>query len=668
MRLTRCENGHMYDLDQEGECPICAEQAQAFKVPSTNGDSKPFFPIARGKQSILPVELADCEVLEQLGQGSTGSVYRIQKTVEYAVKVISCTEPGARANARREYETGVRFAHCPHVICFLHFYEDESSAYILQELADPLLYAYRLREPTVHQVLEAALDVCSALDIIRNMGYLHYDVKPENLFLKDGAVKLGDFSHCMPCCPGLPHECVTGTYQFAAPEIINGEACTGTEDIYSLGVCLYMLLRGGRHPFPVAGRNPPVRLREDVLSPLFLHPSLLAIIEKATAYRAEDRYAKIGQLADDIRAFMAAYAEFLDEVIPMPLFASQGTVQNENAQAFSDAHMSVSAFTVPVLPSPSRSAQAENNYYSVAFPLAQSKHPASFDETQGNPPHIDSVLFSVVAERSVSRSDCRIVEIAMYVEEMRQQLLEQIKNEFEGETIEKTSHALQAAQSAEITVVLSASDIDIEENRLSYRWNGKYLRFSFDYFVPEDYSRRQILFRAVVYIDGVIATTLKFTVNVDQTQEQPVLTREDVHSAFLSYSRKDISAVTYILQALKKARPDMDIFFDVEYLRSGESWEKRLYAELLRRDKLFLCWSRSAAQSVWVEREWTYMADHKGVHAIEPFPLESSAECPVPPRLSELHFDDIEVLIRSSPLFDGLMQKSKGPDCTSQGD
>ena len=645
MRLSRCENGHVYDLDQESECPICAEQARAFSAPDANGDLQTCSPTIRVRQTILPVELADCEVLEQLGHGSTGSVYRIQKTLEYAVKVIPCTGSGARWNARREYETGVRFASCPHVIRFLRFYEDSGCAYILQELAEPLLHAYRRHEPTVRQVLEAALAVCGALGTIRGMGYLHYDVKPGNLFLKDGAVKLGDFSHCMPCCPGVPHERPTGTYQFAAPEIINGEACTGTEDTYSLGVCLYMLLRGGRHPFPVAGRNPPVRRREDVLSPLFLHPSLLAVIERATAYDAGDRYAEIGQLAGDIRAFMTAYAGFLDEVIPMPFFTSGSTVPTAGTHEFSDAFSSLAH----PLPAPPKSVQREDLYSSPAYysvrqhepadvgspwqtgPVPEQTEPAApAAEEPVQPPQIDSVLFSAVAERSVSRSDCRIVEIAMYTEEVQQQLLEQIKREFEGETLEKTSHALKASQNAEITVVLSASGIDIGENRLSYRWNGKYLRFSFDYFVPEDYSRRQILFRAEVYIDGVIATALKFTVNVDQAQEQPVLTREDVHSAFLSYSRQDISAVTYIVQALKKARPDMDVFFDVERLRSGENWEDRLYAELLRRDKLFLCWSRSAAKSVWVEREWTFMADHKGIHAVEPFPLESSAECPVP--------------------------------------
>ncbi len=80
----------------------------------------------QGRQTILPVELADCEVMEQLGHGSTGSVYRIQETPEYAVRVIPCARPGARANAKREYETGVRFAAHSHVIRFLRFYEDEN--------------------------------------------------------------------------------------------------------------------------------------------------------------------------------------------------------------------------------------------------------------------------------------------------------------------------------------------------------------------------------------------------------------------------------------------------------------------------------------------------------------------------------------------------------------
>ena len=110
-----------------------------------------------------------------------------------------------------------------------------------------------------------------------------------------------------------------------------------------------MLLRGGRHPFPVAGRKPPVRLREDALSPLFLHPSLLSVVEKATAYDAKDRYAEIGQFADDVRGFMSAYDVFLDEVIPMTLFAPHSTfITNGTHECeFSDVYTSVVRTTTP---------------------------------------------------------------------------------------------------------------------------------------------------------------------------------------------------------------------------------------------------------------------------------------------------------------------------------
>ncbi len=141
--------------------------------------------------------------------------------------------------------------------------------------------------------------------------------------------------------------------------------------------------------------------------------------------------------------------------------------------------------------------------------------------------------------------------------------------------------------------------------------------------------------------------------NVSQEQEQDAVpcVRSDVRSAFLSYSRADIEAVTYVLQAIKKARPDLDVFFDVETLRAGERWEERLYSEILKRDRLFLCWSSAAAKSIWVEREWRCMVNGKGLDAVEPIPLESPERCPPPPPLDKLHFDAMEIMIRNSKRF-----------------
>lgn len=635
MRLKRCENGHLFDADQGSVCPFCADDKSA----PVWAPEKPSCPPADALTSVsLPAGLEDYCVNEMLGQGSTGAVYRISKKVpdQYAVKVISWDRPGGRELALREYRTGLLFSACPNTIHVLHYYEQSRTSFIQQELAEPLMQHYCKCRPAVGDVLRAALDICAALTAVHEKGYQHYDVKPSSLFLADGTVKLGDFSHCLPSSPGTAHRHMLGTYQFAAPEIVSGGPCSGREDIYSFGVCLYIMLTG-RHPFPLEGRTPPVREREDRLCAQFLHPDLLAVVEKAAAYDPRDRYATIDQAAAAIRSLAERLGDMLLEPAP---FACEDDSDRKTSTGISAG---------------SADSWDREIYSSVAL----QPEAAKAAREAAAPPAVDEVQFTVVAEKTARQAETRIVEIAMYTPEQKQQAITEIQQEFDEQILQKSSHPLRAERGARITVTLSAQGIELFEEKLEYRWTGSYLRFSFGYYIPEDYSRRQILFRANVYFEGVLATTLLCPVNVDKAEDEVPYTRQDVRSAFLSYAREDTEAVTYIIQTLKKIRPDLDIFFDLEKLRSGEDWELRLYSEIRKRDRLFLCWSRAAARSPWVEREWRCMADTKGVEAIEPFPLEDPDQCPVPEPLQKLCFADLEVLIRRAKM---LPVSESGPE------
>lgn len=81
------------------------------------------------------------------------------------------------------------------------------------------------------------------------------------------------------------------------------------------------------------------------------------------------------------------------------------------------------------------------------------------------------------------------------------------------------------------------------------------------------------------------------------------MSRRDIFSAFISYASQDRKRVAAIIQGMKKARPDLDVFFDVDSLRSGDDWEHALHEEIERRDILFLCWSHFARQSKCVNAE-----------------------------------------------------------------
>ena len=168
-----------------------------------------------------------------------------------------------------------------------------------------------------------------------------------------------------------------------------------------------------------------------------------------------------------------------------------------------------------------------------------------------------------------------------------------------------------------------------------------YLDYNFAVFLPENYAKHQVFFSASVYIDDVIATRLKFVAKCSSAAEQKLtVTREDVLSAFISYASQDRNRVATVIQGMKKVRPDMDVFFDVENLRSGEDWELALHREIEKRDVFFLCWSNYARQSKWVNMEWRYALSQKGPECIEPIPFETPDICPPPSELSGKHFND----------------------------
>lgn len=250
------------------------------------------------------------------------------------------------------------------------------------------------------------------------------------------------------------------------------------------------------------------------------------------------------------------------------------------------------------------------------------------------------VQFSAVAPKSFLKGEYTIIHVVMY-ENAYRQVVDQLLEEAESPSKATSSGMLKVREGAKIRVTLSSPDIEIEDGEEVGQWQGEYLNFSFVVSLPEWYGKRQVLFLANVFVNDVIATRLKFSVRCASYLEQKIsVTREDVLSAFVSYASQDRNRVASIIQGMKKARPDMDVFFDVESLRSGEDWESALRSEIANRDILFLCWSHFAQQSHWVDAEWRYALARKGIECIEPIPLEPPDLCPPPEELKRKHFND----------------------------
>jgi predicted Ser/Thr protein kinase len=279
-----------------GICPKCM-LSLGFDEPG-EGPEQAFRPTrepARRSSPPLPSDLAahfpQLEVLELLGQGGMGAVYRArQKTLDrvVALKVLSPEvgqDPAFAERFTREAQALARLTH-PNIVMVFDFGETSGYYFFIMEYVDGVnlrqsLHAGRL---TPEQALAIVPQVCEALQYAHDQGIVHRDIKPENVLLdKRGRVKIADFG--LAKLLGRPggRLSLTGTGQvmgtphYMAPEQMEKPLTVDHRaDIYSLGVVFYELLTGelpiGRFAPPSQKTNVSVDLDQVVLRTLEKEP------------------------------------------------------------------------------------------------------------------------------------------------------------------------------------------------------------------------------------------------------------------------------------------------------------------------------------------------------------------------------------------------------------
>ncbi|MBR6670049.1 MAG: toll/interleukin-1 receptor domain-containing protein [Ruminococcus sp.] len=261
---------------------------------------------------------------------------------------------------------------------------------------------------------------------------------------------------------------------------------------------------------------------------------------------------------------------------------------------------------------------------------------------------IKEVDFSAVAPKNISKGSYSIINVIMYEKDKRY-VVNDILSSSDEAMQEQRSGIKKTEKGAEIKIILSSPEIEIEDNTQTNVWNGDYLNFSFSIFLPDDYTKQQIPFKAAAYINDIKAANMNFIVQCTNNTVQKIdVSKNNICNAFVSYASQDRKRVSAIVQGMKTARKDLNVFLDVESLRCGENWKNRIHNEIDKCDILYLCWSHYAKESEWVDEEWRYAYNHKGEEFIEPIPIEMPDVCPPPNELKHKHFNDKILFIINS--------------------
>ncbi len=277
--------------------------------------------------TVLPAQLGEYELIEEIGRGGMGVVYRAtQKTLSrtVAIKMLLRRDLASAADLsrfRREAEAAAQLDH-PGLVSIYEVGECEGHPFYSMQFIEGTTLAKRLADGTlsVHEGVTLLIKVADAVHAAHSGGVLHRDLKPSNILIDlSGQPHVSDFGLAKRLQTGdaMTHTTMThtgailGTPHYMSPEQAAGSRgdVGPTSDVWSLGAIFYQMLTG-QPPFQASNPMDTLMavLEADPPLPRSIHANidrdLEMIVLKSLQKPQELRYKTAAALADDLRAFL----------------------------------------------------------------------------------------------------------------------------------------------------------------------------------------------------------------------------------------------------------------------------------------------------------------------------------------------------------------------------
>jgi TolB-like protein/Tfp pilus assembly protein PilF/predicted Ser/Thr protein kinase len=282
---------------------------------------------ASGQDFLVGLELGHYRIVEKIGAGGMGEVYRARDehlTRDVAIKVLppgTLIDESARKHFRKEALILSQLNH-PNVATIHDFDTQQGVDFLVMEYISGLTLSEKVAAAPLpeKEVLRLGVQLAEGLAAAHDHGVVHRDLKPGNLRVtSDGWLKILDFGLAKlrrPVTASAATEslsetqAIAGTLPYMAPEQLLGGEVDARTDIHAAGSVLYEMATG-RRPFAEVERSQLIGaiLRQAPAPPRQLNPQVSAelerIIGKCLEKELENRYQSAKELAVDLRRLVA---------------------------------------------------------------------------------------------------------------------------------------------------------------------------------------------------------------------------------------------------------------------------------------------------------------------------------------------------------------------------
>jgi hypothetical protein len=272
--------------------------------------------------------LGPYEILAPLGAGGMGEVYRardtrLERTV--AIKVLPqhlSASREVRQRFEREAKTISQLSH-PHICTLYDVGREGETEYLVMEYLEGETLSDRLAKGPLplEQTLRFGIQIAEALDKAHRQSIVHRDLKPGNVMLTKSGVKLLDFGlakafetptaqeslTALPTKAALTQEgTILGTFQYMAPEQLEGKEADSRTDIFALGAVLYEMATGKKAFTGSSQASLISAILRDEPQPIsqvqpMTPPAFDRVVKTCLGKDPEDRWQSAGDVAKELR-------------------------------------------------------------------------------------------------------------------------------------------------------------------------------------------------------------------------------------------------------------------------------------------------------------------------------------------------------------------------------